>query len=167
MCFTIVLEQSLTFLFLSVIKKLAQYIGEVLEDSKDKVQENLLASGGRPYKTIMFLKCCLVVISIQMPMITDGINYAQMFRNCSYSFSDNSFYWQFLSHWNQGRSFVKDVGKGDSICFVLCFKTLFYHAFVFMALWPCSLIFVHSVKKYILYFYFIYTVYFTPGNWQL
>uniref|UniRef100_A0ACB8GEY9 Uncharacterized protein n=1 Tax=Sphaerodactylus townsendi TaxID=933632 RepID=A0ACB8GEY9_9SAUR len=29
----------------SVIKKIAQYIGEVLEDSKDKVQENLLASG--------------------------------------------------------------------------------------------------------------------------
>nr|XP_021381079.1 V-type proton ATPase subunit C 2 [Lonchura striata domestica] len=30
----------------SVIKKIAQYIGEVMEDSKDKVQENLLASGG-------------------------------------------------------------------------------------------------------------------------
>ncbi|XP_066170897.1 V-type proton ATPase subunit C 2 isoform X1 [Sylvia atricapilla] len=30
----------------SVIKKIAQYIGEVLEDSKDKVQENLLANGG-------------------------------------------------------------------------------------------------------------------------
>ncbi|XP_060089903.1 V-type proton ATPase subunit C 2 isoform X2 [Heteronotia binoei] len=29
----------------SVMKKIAQYIGEVLEDSKDKVQENLLASG--------------------------------------------------------------------------------------------------------------------------
>ncbi|KAM3852748.1 V-type proton ATPase subunit C 2 isoform 2-T8 [Vipera latastei] len=29
----------------SVIKKIAQYIGEVLEDSKDKVQENLLANG--------------------------------------------------------------------------------------------------------------------------
>ncbi|NWV01729.1 VATC2 ATPase, partial [Upupa epops] len=34
------------FLFhLSVIKKIAQYIGEVMEDSKDKVQENLLANG--------------------------------------------------------------------------------------------------------------------------
>ncbi|KAM7026735.1 V-type proton ATPase subunit C 2 [Passerculus sandwichensis] len=31
----------------SVIKKIAQYIGEVMEDSKDKVQENLLANGGR------------------------------------------------------------------------------------------------------------------------
>ncbi|NWX07561.1 VATC2 ATPase, partial [Caloenas nicobarica] len=29
----------------SVIKKIAQYIGEVIEDSKDKVQENLLANG--------------------------------------------------------------------------------------------------------------------------
>ncbi|XP_032069875.1 V-type proton ATPase subunit C 2 isoform X2 [Thamnophis elegans] len=29
----------------SVIKKIGQYIGEVLEDSKDKVQENLLANG--------------------------------------------------------------------------------------------------------------------------
>lgn len=34
-------------LHLSVIKKIAQYIGEVMEDSKDKVQENLLANGGR------------------------------------------------------------------------------------------------------------------------
>nr|XP_009482486.1 PREDICTED: V-type proton ATPase subunit C 1-A-like [Pelecanus crispus] len=29
----------------SIIKKIAQYIGEVMEDSKDKVQENLLANG--------------------------------------------------------------------------------------------------------------------------
>lgn len=38
---------NLLFLYLSVIKKIAQYIGEVMEDSKDKVQENLLANGGR------------------------------------------------------------------------------------------------------------------------
>ncbi|XP_064911988.1 V-type proton ATPase subunit C 2 isoform X1 [Columba livia] len=37
----------------SVMKKIAQYIGEVLEDSKDKVQENLLANGGRKDK----MKC--------------------------------------------------------------------------------------------------------------
>ncbi|XP_062981902.1 V-type proton ATPase subunit C 2 isoform X2 [Elgaria multicarinata webbii] len=37
----------------SVIKKIAQYIGEVLEDSKDKVQENLLANGGAKNK----MKC--------------------------------------------------------------------------------------------------------------
>ncbi|OWK63339.1 V-type proton ATPase subunit C 2 [Lonchura striata] len=36
----------------SVIKKIAQYIGEVMEDSKDKVQENLLASGGRCCESI-------------------------------------------------------------------------------------------------------------------
>ncbi|NXC74698.1 VATC2 ATPase, partial [Anhinga anhinga] len=29
----------------SIIRKIAQYIGEVMEDSKDKVQENLLANG--------------------------------------------------------------------------------------------------------------------------
>uniref|UniRef100_A0A8C0U551 V-type proton ATPase subunit C n=1 Tax=Cyanistes caeruleus TaxID=156563 RepID=A0A8C0U551_CYACU len=30
----------------SVVKKVAQYMADVLEDSKDKVQENLLANGG-------------------------------------------------------------------------------------------------------------------------
>lgn len=29
-----------------MVKKVAQYMADVLEDSKDKVQENLLASGG-------------------------------------------------------------------------------------------------------------------------
>ncbi|XP_048354591.1 V-type proton ATPase subunit C 2 isoform X1 [Sphaerodactylus townsendi] len=43
----------------SVIKKIAQYIGEVLEDSKDKVQENLLASGGMKNK-MKFLKIDLL-----------------------------------------------------------------------------------------------------------
>ncbi|GCC25919.1 hypothetical protein chiPu_0004331 [Chiloscyllium punctatum] len=32
-------------LFFSVVKKVAQYMADVLEDSRDKVQENLLASG--------------------------------------------------------------------------------------------------------------------------
>lgn len=31
---------------LSVVKKVAQYMADVLEDSRDKVQENLLANGG-------------------------------------------------------------------------------------------------------------------------
>lgn len=31
----------------SVVKKVAQYMADVLEDSKDKVQENLLANGGK------------------------------------------------------------------------------------------------------------------------
>lgn len=32
----------------SVVKKVAQYMADVLEDSRDKVQENLLANGGEP-----------------------------------------------------------------------------------------------------------------------
>ena len=32
----------------SVVKKVAQYMADVLEDSRDKVQENLLANGGSP-----------------------------------------------------------------------------------------------------------------------
>lgn len=32
----------------SVVKKVAQYMADVLEDSRDKVQENLLANGGGP-----------------------------------------------------------------------------------------------------------------------
>jgi len=31
----------------SVVKKVAQYMADVLEDSRDKVQENLLANGGK------------------------------------------------------------------------------------------------------------------------
>lgn len=31
----------------SVVKKVAQYMADVLEDSRDKVQENLLANGGQ------------------------------------------------------------------------------------------------------------------------
>lgn len=37
----------LYFSFFSVVKKVAQYMADVLEDSKDKVQENLLANGGK------------------------------------------------------------------------------------------------------------------------
>lgn len=45
----------------SVVKKVAQYMADVLEDSRDKVQENLLANGGTVMVTtlsvwIMFLK---------------------------------------------------------------------------------------------------------------
>ncbi|NXY47087.1 VATC1 ATPase, partial [Ceuthmochares aereus] len=35
----------------SVVKKVAQYMADVLEDSKDKVQENLLANGGKVLST--------------------------------------------------------------------------------------------------------------------
>ncbi|NWX15334.1 VATC1 ATPase, partial [Aegotheles bennettii] len=37
----------------SVVKKVAQYMADVLEDSKDKVQENLLANGGKVLTTIL------------------------------------------------------------------------------------------------------------------
>lgn len=36
-----------SFLVFSTVKKVAQYMADVLEDSKDKVQENLLANGGK------------------------------------------------------------------------------------------------------------------------
>ncbi|CAF99371.1 unnamed protein product, partial [Tetraodon nigroviridis] len=35
----------------SVVKKVAQYMADVLEDSRDKVQENLLANGGDHYQS--------------------------------------------------------------------------------------------------------------------
>lgn len=35
----------------SVVKKVAQYMADVLEDSRDKVQENLLANGGETAAT--------------------------------------------------------------------------------------------------------------------
>lgn len=35
----------------SVVKKVAQYMADVLEDSRDKVQENLLANGGEDTAT--------------------------------------------------------------------------------------------------------------------
>lgn len=37
-----------------MVKKVAQYMADVLEDSRDKVQENLLANGG----TVMFVAQC-------------------------------------------------------------------------------------------------------------
>lgn len=39
----------------SVVKKVAQYMADVLEDSRDKVQENLLANGG-------ITKCLLIIL---------------------------------------------------------------------------------------------------------
>ncbi|NWY03812.1 VATC1 ATPase, partial [Nothoprocta ornata] len=45
-----------------VVKKVAQYMGDVLEDSKDKVQENLLANGGK------------VLIAPLFPFILQGVN---------------------------------------------------------------------------------------------
>lgn len=39
----------------SVVKKVAQYMADVLEDSRDKVQENLLANGGDLYQSFLCL----------------------------------------------------------------------------------------------------------------
>lgn len=40
-------QQDCYFYSLSVVKKVAHYMADVLEDSRDKVMENLLASGGK------------------------------------------------------------------------------------------------------------------------
>ncbi|XP_032998991.1 V-type proton ATPase subunit C 2 isoform X1 [Lacerta agilis] len=56
----------------SVIKKIAQYIGEVMEDSKDKMQENLLANGGAKAK----LQCLKIdLISYLMRFEWDMAKY--------------------------------------------------------------------------------------------
>uniref|UniRef100_H2T8X0 V-type proton ATPase subunit C n=1 Tax=Takifugu rubripes TaxID=31033 RepID=H2T8X0_TAKRU len=44
----------------SVVKKVAQYMADVLEDSRDKVQENLLANGGYQYHSSLCLPIDLV-----------------------------------------------------------------------------------------------------------
>lgn len=41
----------------SVVKKVAQYMADVLEDSRDKVQENLLANGGEASDTAHRAQC--------------------------------------------------------------------------------------------------------------
>lgn len=45
-----------------MIKKIAQYIGEVIEDSKDKVQENLLANGGRCSIVVGFFYALMLLL---------------------------------------------------------------------------------------------------------
>uniref|UniRef100_A0A8C9XIN7 V-type proton ATPase subunit C n=1 Tax=Sander lucioperca TaxID=283035 RepID=A0A8C9XIN7_SANLU len=39
----------------SVVKKVAQYMADVLEDSRDKVQENLLANGGNGFDLVTYI----------------------------------------------------------------------------------------------------------------
>lgn len=41
------LHVNLFCLNFSVTRKVAQYLGEVLDDQRDKLQENLLANGGK------------------------------------------------------------------------------------------------------------------------
>lgn len=51
------MESSLySVFFFSVVKKVAQYMADVLEDSRDKVQENLLANGGNNSVVSLFTK---------------------------------------------------------------------------------------------------------------
>lgn len=45
-----------------MVKKVAQYMADVLEDSKDKVQENLLASGGELISYDSWLLVCDIVL---------------------------------------------------------------------------------------------------------
>ncbi|NXI45547.1 VATC1 ATPase, partial [Galbula dea] len=56
----------------SVVKKVAQYMADVLEDSKDKVQENLLANGGKALTICASLKVSLDTIPFLF--IFKGVN---------------------------------------------------------------------------------------------
>ena len=49
-CFTSV------YVCFSITKKVANYLGEVLDDQRDKLQENLLANGGTLYSCARYLK---------------------------------------------------------------------------------------------------------------
>ena len=47
----------------SVTRKVAQYLGEVLDDQRDKLQENLLANGGKVSLRI-YINFCLTIFMI-------------------------------------------------------------------------------------------------------
>ncbi|KGL84583.1 V-type proton ATPase subunit C 1, partial [Tinamus guttatus] len=62
-----------------VVKKVAQYMGDVLEDSKDKVQENLLANGDLSFKVTKSFKITKSFRSRfssldAIPFILQGVN---------------------------------------------------------------------------------------------
>ena len=63
----------------SVVKKVAQYMADVLEDSRDKVQENLLANGGETAATAQG--------SIPLLIADGSICYKQMFFFVVFFFS--------------------------------------------------------------------------------
>uniref|UniRef100_A0A8B9K1C5 V-type proton ATPase subunit C n=1 Tax=Astyanax mexicanus TaxID=7994 RepID=A0A8B9K1C5_ASTMX len=54
----------------SVVKKLAQYMTDVLEDSRDKVQENLLANGGMGKKNLKYTNPCVNTCFLAVDLIT-------------------------------------------------------------------------------------------------
>uniref|UniRef100_A0A674AEX6 V-type proton ATPase subunit C n=1 Tax=Salmo trutta TaxID=8032 RepID=A0A674AEX6_SALTR len=49
-----------------VVKKVSQYMADVLEDSRDKVQENLLANGGTYHIQVTHMKTIQVVITYKI-----------------------------------------------------------------------------------------------------
>ena len=43
------------YVFGRVVRKVAVYLGDVLEDQKDKLQENLLANGSKPFLYFLYV----------------------------------------------------------------------------------------------------------------
>lgn len=76
--------------FCSVVKKVAQYMADVLEDSRDKVQENLLANGGEqassssPHQVfkpfIVVVEVFLFLIFYLLLLLVDLITYITRFQ---------------------------------------------------------------------------------------
>lgn len=62
-----------------MVKKVAQYMADVLEDSRDKVQENLLANGG----TVMIITLCVCFLKHDNAKNSylDDINFRQRNSN--------------------------------------------------------------------------------------
>ncbi|NWX33009.1 VATC1 ATPase, partial [Notiomystis cincta] len=58
----------------SVVKKVAQYMADVLEDSKDKVQENLLANGGKQQWQAEHNFCSSSLETVPFLFIFKGVN---------------------------------------------------------------------------------------------
>ncbi|NXR09962.1 VATC1 ATPase, partial [Semnornis frantzii] len=57
-----------------VVKKVAQYMADVLEDSKDKVQENLLANGGKFFERKEFKSCSGSSYALPFLFVLKGVN---------------------------------------------------------------------------------------------
>lgn len=67
----------------SVLKKVAQYMADVLEDSRDKVQENLLANGGDSHWCICDMKwsdAVAALILLFCVVLVDLITYVTRFQ---------------------------------------------------------------------------------------
>ncbi|XP_073703313.1 V-type proton ATPase subunit C 1-A isoform X1 [Garra rufa] len=68
----------------SVVKKVAQYMADVLEDSRDKVQENLLANGGQNHCGIKGVQTLMLVLVINFCFLccvsVDLVTYVTRFQ---------------------------------------------------------------------------------------